>query len=148
MESKSNNKKTIALLLNIAIPIITGGIIYYVMSPDVLFVKIIDSFVGSGLHISGIDMENMILRFIRNYFLDMLWGYALVFALFLVLGNDTADLKKILTITLSFTMAMELLQLFSVVRGTFDVCDIAVMFLAEIIAVFVIRNFIYRRNSY
>ena len=129
-----------ALIFNMIIPIFIGGVIYYIMSPDVLFVKLIDGLIGESLHIFQVYEDNVILRVIRNYFLDMLWGYAFVFALFLVFGNDTAKLKRIFILAFIFTIAMEFLQLSSIAGGTFDVWDIAAMFLSEVLAVFVIKK--------
>ena len=123
-------------------PIILGAMLYYLLSPEVIFVKWIDDFLGTSFHISGIDTDNMLLGFIRNYFLDILWGYALVFALFLVRGNNTADLMKTFLIAFLFSSTMELLQITPVAKGTFDVWDIFDMFLAEAVAVFIIKNVI------
>lgn len=140
MSNMSGVKGNKALIFNMIIPIFIGGVIYYIMSPDVLFVKLIDGFIGESLHIFQVYEDNVILRVIRNYFLDMLWGYALVFALFLVFGNDTAKLKIIFILAFIFTVTMEFLQLSSIAGGTFDVWDIATMFLSEVLAVFVIKR--------
>ena len=136
---KSKKKNTVILLLNVIIPILLGTIIYYFLSPDVLFVKRIDQLLGNGFHISYMGTECLIWKFIRNYFLDMLWGYALIFGLFLVSGNNIADLKKIFLTAFLFSAVMEILQMTPVARGTFDIFDILVEFLAEIAAVFIIK---------
>ena len=81
------------------------------------------------------------MQFVRNYFLDMMWGYALVYALYLFTGNDTAELMKILIIAFIFSAIMEVLQLTPFVRGTFDIFDIIVEFLAEVSAVFIIKKY-------
>lgn len=137
------------MVLNVFFPIILGAIMYYFVSPEVIFVKWIDDFFGTGFHVSeecadngGLGFfRNYFLRnyFLRNYFLDMLWGYGLVFALFLIRGNNTADLWKSFLIAFLFSAAMEMLQMTPIAKGTFDVWDIAVMFLAEVIAVFIIK---------
>lgn len=134
------------IVINIILPIILGAVIYYLTSPEVIFVKQIDHFLGNGFHIVGLSTENQVLRFIRNYGLDMLWGYAFVFALFLVVGNNAADLMKSFLIAFLFSTAMEILQLTSFAKGTFDVYDIVVEFLAEIIAVFIINKILLRRK--
>ncbi|MBQ8280038.1 MAG: hypothetical protein IJZ23_09385 [Roseburia sp.] len=91
-------------------------------------------------------MNNLMIRFVRNYFMDMLWGYALVFALFLIEGNNAAELKKIFIVAFAFSAIMEILQMTPIAKGTFDVCDIIAEFFAEVIAVFIIKNFLLRRN--
>ena len=71
----------------------------------------------------------------------------MVFALFLAIGNNAADLIKTFLIAFLFTTAMEIFQITSIAMGTFDVWDIVAMFSAEIIAVFIIKNLLFRRNS-
>lgn len=134
------------LILNMVIPIILGTIIYYLISPEVIFVKLIDNLFGMNFHISGLDMEHPILQFLRNHFLDMLWGYALVFAMFLILGNNTADIRKSFIIAFSFSTIMELLQITPIAKGTFDILDIMFEFLAEVVAVFIIKIILMRRK--
>lgn len=129
------------LVINIFIPIIVGAIIYYLISPEVIFVKQIDATMNVDFHISGLSTENIIIQFMRNHFLDMLWGYALIFALFFVLGNNTAVIWKTFLIAFSFSAIMEILQITPIVKGTFDVWDIVALFVAEVIAVFIINNF-------
>jgi hypothetical protein len=135
-----NNKK-MGLLLNIMIPIFLGAVIYYLYSPDVLFVRRFDSVIGLEYHEKIWVMDNLIFKFIRNYFLDMLWAYALVIALFFVIGNNAASVLKILFIGFSFTIILEILQITPVAEGTFDFCDIVVEFLAEVVAVLIIKKY-------
>lgn len=131
----------IITILNIILPIILGGLIYYLYSPEVWFVKIIDNIIGVKIHLNA-NRGSFIWDFIRFYLLDMLWAYALVFALFFTMDNNTARLLVIFLLTLSFSCMMEILQLISIVNGTFDIMDIVVMLFAEIIAVFVIKRFL------
>lgn len=138
------NKKI--FLLNIIIPIVIGTSIYYLLSPQVIFVKKIDSILGINFHFTYVISQNVIFQLIRYYFLDMLWGYALVFALFFILDNNTAELLKSFVIACSFSTTMELLQTTPFAKGTFDVYDIIVEFLAEVFAVFIIKHYILRRN--
>lgn len=130
--------KRIILILNIICPIMVGVFIYYLVSPDVIFVRKIDAVIGGviNIHISSID--NIIFKLIRNYFLDMLWGYALVFALFYIIGNNAVGIGKLLRIAFVFSAAMETIQIAPLVHGTFDIFDIGAEFLAEAIAAFII----------
>jgi hypothetical protein len=132
------NRKTI-LALNVICPIIVGAFIYYLTSPNVIFVKIIDAVIGGiiSFHISPIN--NIFFRLIRNYFLDMLWGYALVFALFYIFDNNAVKTGKLFGVAFSFSSVLEILQIMPFVQGTFDIFDIAVEFLAEGIAAFIIN---------
>jgi glycopeptide antibiotics resistance protein len=77
----------------------------------------------------------------------MVWGYSLVFALFICSGNNTVGLLRIFIVAVVFSIAMESLQLTNIVRGTFDVFDIMVEVLSEGVAVFIIQKYYMRRNE-
>lgn len=127
--------------LHIIFPLIIGAIIYYVVSPDVIFVRKIDSLLGTNMH-----MISTVPVFIRNYLLDMLWAYALLFAIYVVIDNTTV--VKAFVIGVIFSTGMELLQLTTLVKGTFDVIDIVVEIIAEIAAVLIIKNYNLREEKY
>lgn len=130
---------------NVVIPILAGSLLYYITSPDVIFVKNIDRLIGIDLHVS---MENTFVIIMRSYLPDMLWAYALVFSLVAVTGNRTADVWKMSVFAGVFSTIMEILQLTGYVRGTFDVMDIIVEIIAELMAVFIIKRHDMRRKSY
>ena len=119
-------RNKVFLLANMIVPILTGAVIYYVTSPDVIFVRQLDTILGMRVHMYDISYHSTIVRFIRYYALDMLWGYALVFALYFILDNNTASLFKIFVIAYVFSVIIEILQLTSFVKGTFDVFDLVV----------------------
>lgn len=133
------------MILNIICPVIIGAFIYYLISPDVFFVKKIDAVIGAIINIHITPTGNFF-KLVRNYFLDMLWGYALVFALFYIIGNNAVKIGKILGIAFIFSAAMEFIQISTFIQGTFDIFDIGVEFLAEIVAAFII-NKIYLREE-
>lgn len=128
------------MVLHCVIPILVGAVIYYLFSPNVIFVKWLDKIIGCAIHFDYILENVLLVRIIRFYFLDMLWGYALVFALYLILGNNTASLKHIFCISFVFSAFMEILQLTSFANGTFDFMDIFFEFIAEMFAVFIIKK--------
>lgn len=132
-------KKRVFIALNIIIPLFAGSILYYVMSPDTIFVEIINQIISGEVHRPAIPLHNGFLRFVRFYFLDMCWGYALIFSLYTILGNNIANIKKSFLIAFIFSAVMELLQRTPYVKGTFDVLDILCETLAEGIAVFIIK---------
>ena len=125
---------------NISIPILAGSLLYYVTSPQVMFVQNIDRLLGVSLHVG---MENTFV-----VMPDMLWAYALVFSLMLVTGNKTAYVWKMFVIAGMFSTIMEVLQVTGCVKGTFDVMDIIVEIIAELMAVFIIKRHDMRRKSY
>lgn len=140
-------RNKVFLLANMIVPILTGAVIYYVTSPDVIFVRQLDTILGMRVHMYDISNHSTIVRFIRYYALDMLWGYALVFALYFILDNNTASLFKIFVIAYVFSVIIEILQLTSFVKGTFDVFDLVVELIAEIAAVFIIKNDFFRGGT-
>ena len=125
--------------MNILVPLFIGAVIYYVMSPNVFFVQKIDALLVRGIHINTTGFNQPIVRFVRNYLLDMMWAYALLFSLFLFTGNNTAEMREIFIIAVIFSVVMEILQITSIAKGTFDVCDILVEVFAEVTAVFIIN---------
>ena len=147
---KSNSKRRFVFsLLNILIPILLGGICYYIFSPDVIFVRRIDAISGLYLHI---DVSGKpILNLIGDFAYDALWAYALLFAVHLILENKTKHLALALVIAVVFSTGMELPQITPFFPGTFDVLDIAIQVFAEFTAVFIkIRKyggFAYEKNG-
>lgn len=147
MKSRKVQKQNIIIILNIVLPIFLGGILYYLMSPEVIFVKALNDFFEVDFYVLSINKKSIGFRFIRNYFLDMLWGYSLVFALFWTNGNNTADIKKVFLIAFVFSAIIEISQITYAVKGSFDIYDIVVEFFAEVFAVFIINFYIIRRKS-
>ena len=141
------NEKTF-FAANVIIPLVIGAAVYYIMSPDVIFVRGVDGLLGLGVHVGVHDNNFMLIKFIRNYFLDMLWAYALVFALQYIIGNKTAKSHTTLFVAFIFTAVIEMLQLTSLASGTFDVLDILVELIAEVIAVIIIILHNNRRMKY
>lgn len=145
MWSTKLSKVTVAI--NAIFPIVVGGVIYYLISPDVIFVKKIDSILGNIINIHVALPDNIITMIIRNYLPDMMWGYALVFALFFIMGNNAANISKIFIMTGVFSAILEMLQILPYIYGTFDIFDICVEVLAEAVAVFIIYTIYLREES-
>ncbi|MCR5796729.1 MAG: hypothetical protein K6G63_02285 [Eubacterium sp.] len=134
------------LLLNTIIPLIIGGTSYYILSPNVLFVKAINSLLGISNIIAHGSPQTAIGCFVRFYLLDMLWGYSLVFALVLCLGSNAA-IKIVLFIAFVFSLSVELLQLTSFMPGVFDLMDISSEIIAELIAALIIHKHFLRGGN-
>lgn len=133
-------KKT-AKILNICVPVIIGALLYYLFCPDVLFVQAVDSWTGLKLHVD-FDFSCRIARLIRFYLFDFLWAYSLMF-LALSLSEEKNG-SRIITAVLLFEAGMELLQLASVVKGTFDIWDLGVELIADVIVIKILRR---RKNE-
>lgn len=136
------HKGSIFHYLHILLPLLAGALIYILFSKDVYFVKFLPVPIMEAGALEPYMLNNPFLKILRNYVPDILWGYALVFALFQAMDNNTADINKVLFVAALFSVVMELLQLSSKVKGTFDVLDIAVMLVAEVFAVFIIKKYL------
>lgn len=123
-------------LANVIIPIFVGGLIYYLFCKDVLFVKTIDEIVGLKFEI-GLKSEALIFRLIRNYLLDMLWAYSLTFLITLILKPCGKKIFICALISVATGTLLELLQLFNLTSGVFDVWDIFTESLSSLFAVLV-----------
>ena len=120
--------------LHIAVPLIMGAVIYYLISPEVIFIKMFSTHGGIPTPLKLIQ-SHVIYRFIRNYFLDMLWAYALMNTLIFLIGKSSSTMKISVSIAVIFTVILEGVQLTSFVSGTFDVWDIMVEIIGELFAV-------------
>lgn len=137
---RTKHERNVIIAMNCLIPLLTGAVLYYLLSPDVLFVRQIDSIIGNGMHFDCSAADCGVFQFIRCYIPDMLWSHALVFSLYAILGNSTANLKRIFIMAFVFSVIMELLQLTPFAAGTFDWFDIVFEVLAEGFAVLIIKN--------
>lgn len=118
------------ILLNVIAPVLFGAILYYLFFPDAVFVRLIDNLLGSSYHIP-VNVDIILIKLIRFYFLDFLWAYALMSAVILIFKNDS----RVFVIILIFEIVLELIQLLPSIRGTFDVCDIGIEILASILVI-------------
>lgn len=144
---KNVNRKMI-VVFHILCPIVIGALVYYLASPDVLFIKKTAAFTGVTDSIYVLQLNSAFLRLARNYLPDMMWGYSLVFALFCIVGDHAADIWKVFWIAFPFSVVMETMQKTSFVPGTFDVFDIFVEFMAEVIAVHMISKLYSNREEF
>ncbi len=126
------------IILNIVFSIVTGILIYLMIDPSAVFIEDIRLITGWDFCQSGITKKIPLVYTIRCYLPDMLWGYALVFALFLSCGRDKKHVKYLLLLAVVFSVIMECLQLISVVPGSFDPFDIVVEISSELLALIII----------
>ena len=145
------SKKTF-IVANIILPLILGAVIYYIISPNVYFVKQLDSAMGNLLPgrmlIDFMRVNSAFVRALRNYLPDIAWGYSLMFGLYLALRNEISDMYVMIMIAFAFSTFIEILQITPSVSGTFDIIDIAYEFLAEIVAILIIKIYTFRRKAY
>lgn len=117
-------------------PLAAGALLYAVLSPDVWFVRELGNIFQGGFQPAAVPCGRLV-RFIRNYVPDMLWGYALTSVLLLTVRQGAVHItdRTVLGISCLFSAVLELLQLFSWVSGTFDMADIAALWVSHAAAV-------------
>ena len=133
-------KKKAFCIFNIIFPLLVGAVIYWFTSTDVIFVEAVRSIWGRPKHTGIGNIGGGIARLVRYYMSDILWAYALVFALYLTVGSNAARVKTAFVIAVVFSAVIEVIQLSPVIPGTFDVIDILVETTAEAIAALIIKK--------
>ena len=130
-------------LLNICVPLIAGGIIYYLFFPEVFFVKALDMLLpGRGIHIV-VDTDDGLARILRYYLFDIIWAYSLTVLICRMTIGEVKNGWPVLAGLVIFEVFMESIQLMPCVYGTFDVCDIA----AEIIVSILVIKYYYTKGD-
>lgn len=120
-------KKQITII-QIIIPLVIGALIYIFFGTGTY----INEFVGlKEITLSGFTL------FLRNYFADFLWCYAFCNTLFLIYNSNTKVIFCCGIASFGLGITWELLQLFGVVSGTFDIIDCICYFSATIFAVLI-----------
>jgi len=130
-----------ALWLHMLVPVMLGAFLYWLMCPDVYFVRQIDSVLQ--IHRDNSITDNLLIRVVRNYFLDALWSYSLYCTLIIVLDSR----RLAIALAIAFAVIMEMLQITSRCLGTFDVIDIVFEIISVLIANVTTKNYL-KESSY
>lgn len=129
-------KKLRFYLINVLFSLFCGLFIYIFFRRGTY----INDFVNRICHIHVVEKETVIIHFLKYYFVDALWAYAMTFFLAIFVN------EKVCFLTSSCVCILwELFQLFSIVKGTFDWIDIIMYLTAVIIAVLII--FFYKKGE-
>ena len=130
--------KRVFMLSNILLPLLAGASLYIISSPNVIFLKYLKLRIVIASEFINPDI--WFWPILWNYIPDMLWGYSLVFAVYMIIDNNAASMR-ILIYVLVFSTFLELLQLLPTVPGTFDLLDILVEGASEMLAVIIIKKY-------
>ncbi len=133
-----NVKKNVFFGSNVLLPIIVGTFAYLLCRPDTYVSAMIYHLIGFDditVYIPSLTVS----RFIRFYFADIMWGYALIYALYYFQDEKTFNHIP-LVVGISFEVLIELFQLLPMINGTFDVMDIILEAIASIIAYYLIMK--------
>lgn len=140
-EKKFNRKRFI--LLNIIFPIFLGSILYYLIAPEVFFVKEIDKLLHIENH-NAIRINSGLMQLIRNHLFDFIWAYSLTNSLFVVFGYEAKRIKICVIISIVMGIVMEVIQLSDPTWGAFDIWDIITEMIAALLASLMIIKFFYQ----
>ncbi|MBE6618470.1 MAG: hypothetical protein E7626_01640 [Ruminococcaceae bacterium] len=125
------NKFLYFCLLNCIFALLTGVAIYVLLRENTYINKLIN--------FQKIGVSSAFADFLRFYFVDALWSYALTFALSIFISEIMAGV-----ISTVFATSWELLQLCGFVAGTFDIIDLIMYLSAIVVAVLII--YLYKRR--
>ena len=128
------DKKTYRFYIcNICIPLIAGGLLYYLFFPNVSFVRTADSYLPFTIDRSVFSLPFP--GFIRNYAFDLLWAYSLTFSIFLIVRDSPKRSCIVCFLTIPVILFSEVVQLLPCISGTFDPLDITIELIACFIAI-------------
>jgi hypothetical protein len=130
---RKSNKFLDFCLLNCIFALIVGVAIYAFLRENTYINKLIN--------FQSTAVSSALADFLRFYFVDALWSYALTSALSIFISEISAGV-----ISTMFATIWELLQLYGFVSGTFDIIDLTMYLSASVLAVLII-NIFKRRHS-
>lgn len=133
----SPRKNKIRILL-VVLPLIIGGMGYYIYFPNVYFVKGVDSIVPISFHLPY--EVHGIWKVLRNYGFDFLWAVAFSAGISFFYNEWKTLIRKGFALVLVLEFGMELIQLFPNITGTFDICDIIVEFVANVLVILLLKE--------
>lgn len=137
---KNNNTYIFVSVINITIPLILGLLCYLIFSRN-SFPKI-SGYVPLEIYLKLPD--NFLTYFFRFYFADAMWAYSFFYSLMLVFFGFEKFPLTVLIYGIITIVLIEILQLWHIINGTFDICDIIIEIIFGIIS---ICNFYYSRRT-
>lgn len=139
---KIKNELIFRYFFNVIVPLVLGILIYIFVRPDTY----ISQCFYRVLNVLGQSSKRYVLlpRWIRiligGYGADILWAYALTYAVFSALQDVTNSLLPVIMICVLFEAGIEFMQMFPAVSGTFDWWDIILEICATAIASLIIKK--------
>ena len=134
------SKQIKAGILFVILPLLIGGSLYYLLCPNVLFVKRLDALFCINRS-ADTGHKSFLIFFLRNYFFDLLWAFALTNALSLIFNNNARLLLTSVLLSILLGSLMEVLQFVGLTAGTADFYDIAAEAAGAIVGALIIKNF-------
>lgn len=136
------------VMIHIFLPLFIGGLIYVgFRSKSLLIYSWVDNVSLNNLII---DFRNLLKSYqlqnwIKYSLPDGLWTYSLTSSLCLLLKKRYQLYWFVLPFILS--IGFELFQMFKIIRGTFDIIDLVVCFIAYLLSILFFKPYKYEKNN-
>lgn len=129
------------ILFNVIVPLLLGGLIYIVFrSKSLILFTWFDEISISGFTNLVRDflypLKNSLPDWIIFSLPDGLWVYSFTSFLIIIWSDDFESVKYWMVIPLLTFFLIELLQLFNILKGTFDIVDNSICLIAFVFCVF------------
>ena len=133
-----NNKRRLFTALNILLPLIAGVIVYIFVQKSTYLENVLVGFFAADF--KPLIWSGWTYTFTVCWLCDVLWAYSLTFSLWMVLCSWKNAVLFSAVLAFVAGAAFELLQLFEVMGGTFDVFDMVLELMAASLAAVVIKR--------
>jgi glycopeptide antibiotics resistance protein len=112
--------------------LLIGLIIYLLFKPHSYISELIYNLLGSSLYI---HTDSAFAEILRNYLCDILWAYSLIFVI-----DYLCECNFLLEIIFAwiFEVVMEVIQIYPIIPGTFDILDIILEVSTTVVGVCII----------
>lgn len=127
MKPNMTGNKTVLFYVacTVLLPLLIGGILYYLFFPEVTFVKVLDSNMPFQYHIRGMFNNYALVQFLRFYLFDFIWAYSFANMLLIILSEIRIKILYTYIIVLGIGVLYEFSQFIGLLSGTFDFLDIS-----------------------
>ena len=124
-----------------------GGSIYVFFRPTA-YVSRVPNKIGfiNRLSEKASQIDGWFVSFLKYWFCDFLWAYALAFCLLLVFEKTKHKYIYPVAISIAFSVLIEIMQVFSFISGTFDWWDLIAELTAIALAVIIKRRISYEKT--
>lgn len=139
-------RRLIFYILNIIIPLVLGLVLYLSFRRDSYIAILVSKYIYLPISPESLIPDGL-KAFLRNFVSDILWAYALSFAVVLTIGYSKKRMWFSALICLSFIVTTELFQKIDIFHGTFDVLDILFETLSICLALLFINTYEEAQNE-
>lgn len=133
-------------VLNISLPLLAGLAVYLIFRPDAAISRAFCSFTGFTPPQLSTGWSRLDLA-IRYFAPDVLWAYAFSSVAMLIIGPAKLGILAGAALSAAFEVTAELLQLYGILPGTFDIRDVLLEIAASAFAMIVVLLVLGRKKK-